>query len=568
MFRPFLSCALLLGFGVSFLRAGTVVSLANNVETVGTLSVTSGSIHVDTGASPTGVNLSDVLEAEFGETPFTLDVVVPGKGTDLPAGWKAQDIGAVANPGKVTVSDGTFVLGGGGILAGTRSLDDGILLVGQPWQGDGQWSAKVSEINSQFPATLAGLTIRDTLSPVSMMLEVDSTAFGNGRIRIRGKAGRFVAALPAPTDPPVWLRLSRYGNAIVTSFSTDGAAWNIVARQEMLPMANPWVGLLVSSQKNKDSGHATFSDVCFSPPPSSAQVLPPGVLLQDGSFLAGYFERLSLDPTATVMDGRFMRNGKPLAVSAAKIAAVLLLPTGRSQIADMSSRVGVLMRNGDTFDGTVSAVDRDQVIVSSVVLGITTCRQSEVAGCFFQPVQPQPGIYEIRLKDGSDINAAGLICDAQNAVITTVGGQSVTTAVDEIAQIRAGSSLVENLALLSWQATPSSPAPRTWEGPNQQQIIEAPIGTTLDFPLSDKFRAMGMRIAVSSDSRPDANITVRVLADGKEIGRTLPFKAGDQPRFVEVALQHPRTLSLEADSVYAGTKVYFIDPVAIRDKTP
>jgi len=100
---------------------------------------------------------------------------------------------------------------------------------------------------------------------------------------------------------------------------------------------------------------------------------------------------------------------------------------------------------------------------------------------------------------------------------------------------------VENLARLNWQATPPSSATHAWEGPNQQQIIEAPIGTALVFALSDKFRAMGVRIAVSSDSPAAASMTVRALADGREIGRTPPFKAGDQPRFMEVSLRDPKT---------------------------
>ena len=91
------------------------------------------------------------------------------------------------------------------------------------------------------------------------------------------------------------------------------------------------------------------------------------------------------------------------------------------------------------------------------------------------------------------------------------------------------------------------------------------VGTAIDFPLPGKFRAMGVKIALSPDSPPNSQVTIRVLADGREIGHSPPFKAGDQPRFMELTLQDPKTLTLVADSIFAGTKVLLIDPVAIKD---
>ena len=91
-------------------------------------------------------------------------------------------------------------------------------------------------------------------------------------------------------------------------------------------------------------------------------------------------------------------------------------------------------------------------------------------------------------------------------------------------------------------------------------------GTTVDFSLPGKFRALALRIALSPDTPPNAQATVRILADGQEVGRTPPFHAGDPPRFVEITLQDPQKVSLVADSIFAGTRVLLIDPVAIREK--
>jgi len=93
----------------------------------------------------------------------------------------------------------------------------------------------------------------------------------------------------------------------------------------------------------------------------------------------------------------------------------------------------------------------------------------------------------------------------------------------------------------------------------------ASAGTMIEFPLTGKFRAIAVRVALSADSPANSQMTVRVLADGRDIGRTPPFKAGDQPRFMEISLQSPKTVTLQAESVYAGVKAVFVDPIAIRD---
>ena len=95
--------------------------------------------------------------------------------------------------------------------------------------------------------------------------------------------------------------------------------------------------------------------------------------------------------------------------------------------------------------------------------------------------------------------------------------------------------------------------------------MDVPAGTSVDFPLTGKFHAVALRIALSPDTPPNSQAIVRVLADGREVARTPVFLAGDQPRFVEVTLQDPQTVTLVADSVFAGTKVLLIDPVAVRE---
>jgi len=246
------------------------------------------------------------------------------------------------------------------------------------------------------------------------------------------------------------------------------------------------------------------------------------------------------------------------------------------------------MKNGDVIDGDFSTINRTDVVVSSILLGIVTYNRSDVRGCFLHPVQAVPSNYEIRLNDGSSVNASGISGDGTSAVVTDASGLNIDVATDEIAQVRAGTAQVQNLATADWKATvppapaagnapatnaPAAPPPpsadsaaQTWEGPNQEQIIEVPTGASVDFPLNGKFRAMGVRVALSSDSPAAATATIRILGGGQELARTPPFKAGEQPRYMQISLPNVRDVTLEADSIVINAKVLLMDPVAIRAK--
>jgi hypothetical protein len=96
----------------------------------------------------------------------------------------------------------------------------------------------------------------------------------------------------------------------------------------------------------------------------------------------------------------------------------------------------------------------------------------------------------------------------------------------------------------------------------------APVGARIDFPLNDKFRSLALKVALSPDSPAHSRMLVHILADGREVATTPAFTAGDPPRFMELTIQDPKTLSLVAESPTPGVSALFIDPVAIRESSP
>jgi len=359
-----------------------------------------------------------------------------------------------------------------------------------------------------------------------------------------------------------------------------------------------------------------FDQIRFAPAPgpSPGRIVPTGVLLRSGSFLAGYFNPLNFVNPAPIPApvGNFTRTAKgvPISIAAALTAAVVYHPVTRKQLADTGWKSGILLPNDDFLAGSFEAINGGGVALDSIMMGPEIYNTDQMRACVLNPMRPEPAPYEIRLKDGSSILATGLTLNIGQLVINEVSGISVPVAPEEIAQVRAGPSRVQALLELPWKATPppaplaapppaSAPAkvpvpnapaaPATnspvaavlppaapaadpvsplecWIGPNQEQILVTPTGTTVDFPLTGKFRALTLRIALSPDSPPKAQASVRILTDGQEAGSPLPLQAGDPPRLVEVPLHDPRTITVVADSVFAGTRVLLIDPVAILEK--
>jgi hypothetical protein len=584
MRKSVLIFTLLLAGPLPALRAGSVLTLANSPEFHGKLTLGSSSIHVE-GNAAADVNLSDILEADFSDEPFLLYYFssIGSTAVTLPSPWQAENIGALKLPGSVSFSGGSFTLIGGGeeAVPAPPQILDSLFFVGQSWPGNGEWTA---HLQSKEAWGDTGLMLRDGPEAGAAMFALVVASQGNGGLKRRTQAGHEAQFEgPLPWDVPLWLRLTRCGNSVEAAISTDGKSWDLVHQEFFKNLFNPEIGLFVESRRNKKMSQGVFDQVTFAPIPCEARVIPPGLILQSGSFLAGQVNQLLFDANSLAAPASFIRHGGPTSIPRNKIAAITMLATPRSAITDMGAQAGVLLKNGDVATGDFQWINQTEVNISSLILGPITYKHSEVSACVFQATQPQPAPYEIRLNDGSFLYASGLTVNNNYVEINEISGVTVRVTADEIAQFRAGPAVAQSLLEVPWKATslpvlatvtagsvtpPPAPDPAptvaSWQGPHQEQIMAVTAGTTLDFPLAGKFRAVSMKIALSPDAPPNGQATLRILADGKELGRTPPFTAGEQPRFMEVTVQQPRTVTFTAESSPPGIKVLLIDPVALR----
>jgi hypothetical protein len=597
--RFFPSCALGLVLFASLLRAGSVTSLSNKATQTGKLTLSTTAVHVD-GPAAADVDLPDILEADFTDLPFDVNFfsTTASGVTRLPASWQALQVGPATSAGTASFADGTITMSGDGSDAKTKI--DSYFFIGQPWTGSGQWTARITQGDSQNPLTEIGLMLRNGLDAGSGQLHLGVAAQKGRKVDgpqvffqadngVQGKGTSRAHSKPVSVQFPVWIRLTRCGNNIDASLSTDGKQWDVVSQYTAKNWDTTSIGLFVDSHVAGTVAKAVIDNVTFTPVPGLSQILPAGVLLRSGSFLAGTLEHLDLTPMARQAKTNFRGSEKPFPVPADKIAVAVLLPTQRSQITDANSQPSLIMRNGDFLQGTPVSIGGNAVRMNSDLLGNVTYTPVETRACILASMAPLPAAYEIRLKDGSLIRANDLGMNNGQIVINEVSGIPITVDQEEIAQFRAGPTQAESLIDLPWKATPPAtaplsvpappatnaapapnvPAPETptvlcWEGNNQEQILAAPAGTSVDFPLTGKSRELAMRIAVSPDSPPNSTAVIRILADGREIGRTPALKQGEQPRFLQITIQSPKDISFAADSPNTGTQVLFIDPVVLR----
>lgn len=586
--------------------AGTVDLLADSPQADGKLALNPKTIQV-AGTSSKEINLPDVLAARFADGDFHLDYFSSEHTPDqLPANWKAQDIGKNDAPGSFTYANGTFKLvSGSHVITDWSDGSERDFFVGVPWAGSGEWTIHIKDYDPQNPNATMGLVLREGFDkPTQGLFRIGVKGQNGGYIYLHYPNAGYYSQTP-PLDIPVWLRISRNGTNLAVSSSSDGKAWGILNQTNVKFADNAWIGMMVDDGQPPVAKN-TVDQVRFTPGPSLADILPSGLLLCSGTYLAGDLNQL--DTTVANPTASFFRNGKEIAVPNADIGTVILFPTPRHQMASYASQAGLLLKNGDFVEGdilSVQAGDPSLVRVSSLTLGISEFGdrfgQSPTRAAFLKPMQLKSSDYEIRLTDGSIIRANGITMDSGQLIIAEVSGLNIPVSPDEIAQFRAGPAHVQNLLDLPWKtpasvsaakadpiaaATPKPgatnaaplvvvpastgeiPPVENWEGNQQEQMLVVASRTPVDFPLSGKFEALAMRIALSPESSADAQATVRVLAGGKEIFRSPPVKADELPRFVRIPLKDPQSVTLVVDSISAGARMLFIDPVAIRSSSP
>jgi len=182
----------------------------------------------------------------------------------LPAPWQAADIGTMEAPGSASVTNGTYTVSGAGNLDGSA---DSFSFLYQPLTGDGEIRTQISSMQNTSAGALAGVIMREALTPGSQYAFIGSSPSGIVRAQWRSGTSSPSDSTTAGTGafPNIWVRLVRSGDTFYGYVSADGAYWSLV-ESSSIPMANTvYFGFAVASGSSSAINASTFNHATVIP---------------------------------------------------------------------------------------------------------------------------------------------------------------------------------------------------------------------------------------------------------------------------------------------------------------
>jgi len=183
---------------------------------------------------------------------------------DLPAHWENKDIGDVATAGSASFDGGVYTINGSG--ADIYGIVDAFHFAYQPAKGDCEISAYVASVSLSDQAAKAGVMIRETLDSTSSHAMAIVTAglgtYHQYRLTTDGTSDN--NNLNHSQTQPVWVKLIRRGDYIVSRYSLDGEIWIVGTTDsiEHVMAEDLYIGLCVTAHNNDGSlCEAVFENV-------------------------------------------------------------------------------------------------------------------------------------------------------------------------------------------------------------------------------------------------------------------------------------------------------------------
>ena len=245
--------------GASFTAPASITVSASATDADGTVSKVdffAGTTLIGTDTtSPYSITWNNVGTGSYSLTAVATDnvgatttsaartITVTGN-TAPPAPWTAADIGTPSQPGSTQHANGTFTMRSTGEVGGTA---DQFHFVYQPVTGDIDIRARVASIEAVQPWSKAGVMVRETLAPGSIMGMMFISASSGSAFHQRLSTGAArVSTTGTAVAAPYWVRLERRGTTLTASQSADGTTWASIGTMTV-PASAIYVGLAVAS---------------------------------------------------------------------------------------------------------------------------------------------------------------------------------------------------------------------------------------------------------------------------------------------------------------------------------
>ncbi len=355
------------------------------------------------------VDLTNLAELTFKPEPTVLRSEAAAADGGLPGPWRSEDIGSARLAGAATCHSGLFRLRSWGTNIFGES--DAFHFLYKPVSGDSEMVARVLLVQSSAPWAKAGLMMRESLAADSRNVLLALTPGRAGVFQGRetkgdtttgdGQRGAFVAS---------WIKLRREGDIFTAAKSRNGRQWSVAGRVTIPMREEIFVGMAVTGVQETTAGRswhrnagAVLDNVREAPFLANDSFLPV-VQLQSGSRAVG---RILL---ADEREIQFAGAPAPSPVPTFSVARILFrwLPDGLSKKL-APGRPGVLLASGEFIEGDFKGIEKGQVKISSVLLGLHSFDlNNDLVAVALRKPSSVPHEYEVKTLDGSVWMGAGL----------------------------------------------------------------------------------------------------------------------------------------------------------------
>ena len=191
-------------------------------------------------------------------------ITISPYGVPPPAPWQVVDIGTPGVSGSASVLNGNYTVSGAGNLGDSA---DNFSFVYQPMTGDGEIRVQISSVQNTSASALAGVIMREALTPGSQLAFVGSSPSGVVSGQWRAGTGTASDSTTAGTEafPNIWVRLVRSGDIFYGYVSSDGVNYALV-KSGSIPMATTiYFGFAVVSGSTSSVNTSTFRNAAVIP---------------------------------------------------------------------------------------------------------------------------------------------------------------------------------------------------------------------------------------------------------------------------------------------------------------
>ena len=329
--------------------------------------------------------------------------------------------------------------------------------------------------------------------------------------------------------------------------------------------------LVVSQSGSTKVEFPQIIDVVFRDdmPAGKGTALPPGVLLTNGTLIAGQIQDIT-DPLKI----------NSISFPLSSVAWIIFQPIQRGNIVQPSGgRTGVLLPTGDFFPGAIDSIKDDRIAISSAMFGpqrFSIKDRPDISALVLRGVQDGGARYEVLARNGSIYAINNIKIEGEYIVLDDLSFGTVKFGRDDLYEIRLAAGYYQKLAELKpdhvdvptgVDAANAVQVPQNaGHAPTQNLQAQANVSATYTVPKG--FANFSTGAMVSKDAPASARFIFTVYGDGKfPLAKTSPIGRGDNTQHLAAPVANYRTITLRIEPASVDASAgsgQWIMPVFLR----